>query len=145
MVETKILSAHLQQIVDDTFPMLEQITGVDEELACKNDRRRFVVDARKILVNILRKQAGLTCMQIAKIIGKDHSTVVFYEKMHKVHMIEPDYRQMYSAVSGMYSIKNTIRTHEGLKDQFDTLQYKTRALLNSLEQQCDLMAKITKL
>ena len=103
MVETKILSAHLQQIVDDTFPMLEQITGVDEELACKNDRRRFVVDARKILVNILRKQAG------------------------------------------MYSIKNTIRTHEGLKDQFDTLQYKTRALLNSLEQQCDLMAKITKL
>ena len=131
--------------MDDTFPMLEQITGVNEELACKNDRRRFVVDARKILVNVLRKHAGLTCMQIAKIIGKDHSTIVHYEKMHLVHMIEPDYRRMYSAVSGMYSIKSTIRTHEGLKDQFDTLQYQTKNLLNSLEKQCALMTKITKL
>ena len=145
MIETKPLSTRLQKIVDDVFPMLEQITGVDQELACKNDRRRFVVDSRKILVNILRKQANLTCMQIARIISKDHTTIVHYEKMHKIHMIEPEYRRMYSAVAGMYAINDTIRTHESLKNQFDTLQYQTKNLLNSLEKQCDLMTKIAEL
>ena len=144
-VSNKELSSHLQKIVDEVFPMIEQITGVSKEMLEKGDRRRFVVDARKILVNILREHAKLSCMQVARIIGKDHTTVVHYEKYHKVHLIEPDYRRMHSAVAGMYVLNDSISVKKKLTQQFIDLQYKTKNLLDSLEKQCDIMTKADKL
>ena len=144
-VSNKELSPHLQKIVDEVFPMIEQITGVTLEMLKKGDRRRFVVDARKILVNILREHAKLTCMQAAKIIDKDHTTVVHYEKLHKIHMIEPEYRRMYSAIAGMYALNNNINVQKDLTMQFNTLHSKTKILLNSLEKQCKIMEQTTTL
>ena len=144
-VSTKELNPNLQKIVEEVFPMIEEITGVSKQMLERGDRRRFIVDARKILVNILRHHVKLTCMQVAKIIGKDHTTVVHYEKFHKVHMMEPEYRRMYSAVAGIYAINDTINTHKQLEQQFRDLQSKTKTLLTSLEQQCDTMYKINQL
>jgi len=141
-ISTKELSAQSQVIVDEVFPMLEQITGVTKEMLEKQDRRRFVVDGRKILTNILRNHAKFTCMQTAKVICKDHTTVLHYEKYHKIHMIEPEYRRMYSAVAGMYALNNNINMQKDLTAQFNALHSRTKNLLDSLEKQCKIMEQV---
>ena len=48
-------------------------------------------------------------------------------------MGEPEYRRLYSAVSGTFLINKSVRDEEILQNQFRTLQRKTRVLLNALE------------
>ena len=129
------LNPYLQTEVDSVFEMVEQITGISQTMLVTNNRKRHIVDARKILVSIFRRLLKLTCFQAATIINKDHSTVVHYDKMHKVHMGEEEYRRLYSAVSGAYVIRKSIRDEERLQDQFLNLQSRTKLLLDSLEGQ----------
>lgn len=129
------LNPYLQAEVESVFKMVEEITGITKTNIVSSNRKRHFVDARKILVNVLRKILKLTCCEAGTIIQKDHSAVVHYGKMHIIHMKEPEYRRMFSAVSGAYLIRKSSRDEERLQEQFRNLQQKTRILLNSLEGQ----------
>ena len=134
-IEIDDLSALTQQEVNCVFEMVCDITGVTKEQILSSKRNRYIVDARKILVNVIRKVLKLTCYQTGAVIMKDHSTVVHYDKMHQIHILEPEYRRMYSAVSGSYLIRKSVRDEDRLQDQFRRLQEKTKTLLDSLEGQ----------
>lgn len=130
---TEQLTSQLQKEVDEVFDIVQQVTGVNKTMLLSTNRRRFLVDARKILVCALREHVKLTCYQIGGIIGKDHSSIVHYDRMHKVHMTEPEYRRMYSAVTGTYLIYKSVQDEERLRHQFVSLQQKTKELLTALE------------
>jgi len=132
---SKKLTPLAQTEVDEVFEVVERITGVSKKMILSDTRKRFIVDARKIFVNVLRNHMNLTCFQIGGVVGKDHSSIVHYDKMHKVHMMEKEYRRMYSAVSGTYLIYKSVQDEERLRDQFTSLQERTRALLDALEGQ----------
>ena len=134
-IEIDNLTAVTQKEVDCVFEMVCDITGVEKKQILSTKRNRYIVDARKILVNVLRKILKLTCYQTGAIIGKDHSTVVHYDKMHNTHIFESEYRRMYSAVSGAYLIRKSVRDEDRLQQQFRSLQEKTKTLLDSLEGQ----------
>lgn len=132
---SKILTPLIQSEVDEIFEVVESITGVSRKMLVSTNRKRFIVDARKIFVNVLRNHMKLTCFQIGGIIGKDHSSIVHYDRMHKVHMIEKEYRRMYSAVSGTYLIYKSVQDEERLREQFTSLQERTKSLLTALQGQ----------
>lgn len=134
-IEIDNLTPLVQEEVTCVFEMVSEVTGVEKSQILSNKRHRYIVDARKILVNVLRKVLKLTCYQTGAIIGKDHSTIVHYDKMHNTHIFEPEYRRMYSAVSGAYLVRKSVRDEERLQYQFRSLQEKTKTLLNSLEGQ----------
>lgn len=132
---TEELNLYLQEDVDTVIDSTIGITGITFEQMIGKSRKRHLVDARKILVNVMRKHLKLTCFQVAKIIDKDHSSIVHYEKMHLIHMKENEYRRLYSAVSGTFLIRKSVRDEERLQEQFMNLQHRTKILLRSLQGQ----------
>lgn len=132
---TEELNLYLQEDVDTIIESTTEITGITIEQIMGKSRKRHFVDARKILVNVMRKHLKLTCFQVAKVINKDHSSIVHYEKMHPIHLKEEEYRRLYSAVSGTFLIRKSVRDEERLQDQFRNLQHRTKALLHSLQGQ----------
>jgi len=140
---TETLNPYLENRVEKVFEMVEDISGITKIMILSKIRKRHIVDARKILVNILRKMIHLTGYQTAKEVNMDHTTIVHYEKMHKIHMAEPEYRRMYSAVAGMYAIQVSVEEEDSLRRQFHDLQGKTKVLLTSLRGQCDILDKIS--
>ena len=134
-VASEELSVELQEDVKQVIASVETITGITYRQILSTKRSRHLVDARKILVNVMRKHLRLTCYQVGKVIDKDHSSIVYYERQHPIHMGEPEYRRLYSAVSGTFLINKSVRDEEILQDQFRILQRRTRVLLNALEGQ----------
>ena len=132
-VAVEELNVELQDDVEQLISSVEIITGVTYKQILSTNRSRYLVDARKILVNVMRKHLGLTCYQVGKVIDKDHSSIIYYERQHPIHMGEPEYRRLYSAVSGTFLIDKSVRDEEKLQDQFQALQRRTRVLLNALE------------
>ena len=104
MGKVKTLLPFQQKKVDLLFEIIERVTGVDKKLATSKDRRRFIVDARKMIIALLRKEVGLTCHQVGDILNMDHSTVLYNERMHNVHMMEKDFRRVYSCAIGTFLI-----------------------------------------
>lgn len=141
---TEILNPYLKGRVESVFEMVEDISGITKIMILSKNRRRHIVDSRKIFVNILRRMVNLTGYQVAKEVDMDHTSIVHYEKMHDIHMLEPEYRRMYSAVAGMYAIQTSVEDETSLRRQFHDLQGKTKVLLTSLRGQCDILDKISK-
>jgi len=127
------LNTFLQEDVDQVLESVEQITGVTHEQILSSKRNRFIVDARKILSVVIRTHLKLTCFETGKIVNKDHTSVIHYERMHPTHMGEPEYRRLYSAVCGTFLIRKSVQDEERLQDQFLKLQRSTKRLLTSLE------------
>lgn len=132
-VASEELSVELQNDVEQVIASVETITGITYKQILSTKRSRHLVDARKILVNVMRGHLRLTCYQVGKVINKDHSSIIYYERQHPIHMGESEYRRLYSAVSGTFLINKSVRDEEILQDQFRTLQRRTRVLLNALE------------
>ena len=64
-------------------------TNVEEYLLPITHGNRMIVDARSILTNYLRSYESWSWKQIGKILNKDHSTVIHYNKRHDI-LLETD-------------------------------------------------------
>ena len=148
---TEDLNPHMQETVESVYRMIEEITGVSKARLIMKCSRRTTVDARKILVNLLRNYTKITLYAMAKELDKDHGTIMHYEKLHSTHMYEAEYRRMYSAVAGMYAnsttaiVHDTIETQcielEELKTEFNALQLKMSELAVNIKKQASLLPK----
>jgi hypothetical protein len=65
----------------------EEILGIDDLLI--KSRKRHIVDARKIYCKLARINTTCSFEQIAKVIGKDHATVIYNIRKAETH-IEQD-------------------------------------------------------
>tara|TARA_R110002050_G_C8729085_1_gene497079 strand:- start:233 stop:697 length:465 start_codon:yes stop_codon:yes gene_type:complete len=145
------LNPHMQETVESVYRMIEEITGVSKARLLMKCSRRTTVDARKILVNILRNHTKLTLYALAKELNKDHGTIMHYEKLHRNHMHEAEYRRMYSAVSGMYANSTAALVHDSIETQcvelqeleteFNALQFKMSEFADNIKKQAALLPK----
>ena len=145
------LNPHMKKTVESVYRMIEEITGVSKTRILMKCSRRTTVDARKILVNILRNHTKLTLYALAKELNKDHGTIMHYEKLHRIHMGEAEYRRMYSAVAGMYANSTAAAVHDSIKTQcvelqeleteFNALQFKMSELATNMKKQASLLPK----
>tara|TARA_R100001015_G_C4599096_1_gene154161 strand:- start:395 stop:862 length:468 start_codon:yes stop_codon:yes gene_type:complete len=125
--------------VDLLFEIVERVTGVGRKLAISKDRRRFIVDARKMMIGLLRKEINLTCYQVGQVLNMDHSTVLYNERMHNVHMMEKEFRRVYSCILGTFLIDAAVQAEKDLQDKFAELELRTSLLLDSIANQRELI------
>ena len=148
---TEALNPHMQETVESVYRMIEEITGVSKARLIMKCSRRTTVNARKILVNLLRNYTKITLYAMARELNKDHGTMMHYEKLHSTHMHEAEYRRMYSAVAGMYANSTAATVHDSidtqcvelqeLETEFNVLQSKMSELANNIKIQAALLPK----
>jgi hypothetical protein len=139
---TEELHPHIQKSVDALYNMVEEITYVTKHKILMKSNKRHIVDARKIFANVARNYIKLSQYEVAKALNKDHSTILHYEKVHKSHMHEKEYRRQYSAVAGMYAISDVASVNKAvehqsdalieLEEEFNSLQSKMKKVLESI-------------
>jgi hypothetical protein len=134
-VGTIDLNPDLHRTVLDVLTMVEDATGIPKDKIQGPSRNRHYVDAKKICANILRRRLNLTYYDIARYLKKDHATIMYYDKMHAVHITEPNYRKLYSTVSGMLAIKTTTESESILRAKLIELNYETEELLKTIRKQ----------
>ena len=139
MGKVKHLLPNQEKQVDLLFEITERVTGVDRKLATSKDRRRFIVDARKMMIGLLRNEVKLTCQQVGNVLNMDHSTVVYNERMHSVHMMEREFRRVYSCILGTFLIDAAVQAEQDLQNKFAELELRTSLLLDSIENQRELI------
>ena len=82
------------------FKTIEAVTGLKKKDILAKNRNKYVAMTRNILGYILYREIGLTSTDTAKIIERNHSTIVFYGKTFKdnYHYYK-DYRELYTTIT----------------------------------------------
>jgi chromosomal replication initiation ATPase DnaA len=63
--------------VAKTVKAVEDVTNIRLTAMQIEDRERYMVEARQVMAYVLRRHCGLTLKDIGKVLGRDHSTVMY--------------------------------------------------------------------
>lgn len=86
------VSDEVKQALSTLLISGKHVLGVSPSDIISNYRKKNVVDGRRMMYNILRKKYKLTHEVIGALFNKDHSTVVYSERVHRSMLItEPEY------------------------------------------------------
>ena len=86
--------------IDLLFAVVEVITGVEDYSIKGKGRERNKVLARSVMGYMLHMELGLTVIQSGILINRDHSTVVYYCKIHRDNFKWcAEYREIYTKIS----------------------------------------------
>jgi len=82
------------------FGVVDVITGVEDYSIKGKGREREKVLARSVIGYMLHMELGLTVVQAGAVIGRNHSTIVYYCKIHNDNFKWcADYREVYTKIS----------------------------------------------
>jgi len=73
-------AATFRNIADICYDVIEFEHGITKDEIYSKVRERPLVDARKIMANVLRKYTSATFVNIGKELNVDHSTITYYTK-----------------------------------------------------------------
>ena len=74
------------------------VMDITEEQLLSKKRNRILVDARRIVVNILRREEYVTTEVAGKAVNRDHSTAVHLQKTHPdIYEIDKQYKAIYDS------------------------------------------------
>ena len=121
--------------------------GLDFEQMISINRRRELVDARKIMSVLLRNVYKLTFSKIGAILQRDHTTMLHYYRDHDNLMeTDRDYKHFYntalSAVGHLDKSKDLIEDVtfiEGLLERVDQLEREKEIWKKKEEQLANLL------
>lgn len=85
---------------DVLFGKIEEVTGVSKETIISKNRTQNIALARNIAGYMLYMDIGMTTTDTAKILKRDHSTVVYYGRMFNTNYnYWAEYKNTYDTVS----------------------------------------------
>jgi chromosomal replication initiation ATPase DnaA len=68
----------LEERVQKDMNQLCGLMGITKEGFMSDDRKRSLVNARKVYAYILHKKYGLGCSYVGKVMKKNHGTILYY-------------------------------------------------------------------
>ena len=105
------------------FETVEEITGIKKDLILSKKRKQDVAMARNIIGYILHKGVGMTTTSVAKTLKRDHSTVVYYNRMFETNYnYYKEYRVIYNLVTELFWSKFFTEEKEEIDLQVKSLQ-----------------------
>ena len=143
MAKVKNYSAEVQGVSQ----VVGSLYGLDFEQMISINRRRELVDARKIMSVLLRNVYKLTFSKIGAILQRDHTTMLHYYRDHE-NLVETDhdYKHFYntalSAVGHLDKSKDLIEDVtfiEGLLERVDQLEREKEIWKKKEEQLANLL------
>ena len=143
MAKVKNYSAEVQGVSQ----VVGSLYGLDFEQMISINRRRDLVDARKIMSVLLRNVYKLTFSKIGAILQRDHTTMLHYYRDHENLMeTDRDYKHFYntalSAVGHLDISKDLIEDVtfiEGLLERIDQLEREKEIWKKKEEQLANLL------
>ena len=143
MAKVKNYSAEVQGVSQ----VVGSLYGLDFEQMISINRRRELVDARKIMSVLLRNVYKLTFSKIGAILQRDHTTMLHYYRDHENLMeTDRDYRHFYntalSAVGHLdksEDILEDVTFIEGLLERIDQLEREKEIWKKKEEQLANLL------
>ena len=143
MAKVKNYSAEVQGVSQ----VVGSLYGLDFEQMISINRRRDLVDARKIMSVLLRNVYKLTFSKIGAILQRDHTTMLHYYRDHENLMeTDRDYKHFYntalSAVGHLDKSKDLIEDVtfiEGLLERVDQLEREKEIWKKKEEQLANLL------
>ena len=143
MAKVKNYSAEVQGVSQ----AVGSLYGLDFEQMISINRRRELVDARKIMSVLLRNVYKLTFSKIGAILQRDHTTMLHYYRDHENLMeTDRDYKHFYntalSAVGHLDKSKDLIEDVtfiEGLLERVDQLEREKEIWKKKEEQLANLL------
>ena len=143
MAKVKNYSAEVQGVSQ----VVGSLYGLDFEQMISINRRRELVDARKIMSVLLRNVYKLTFSKIGAILQRDHTTMLHYYRDHENLMeTDQDYKHFYntalSAVGHLDKSKDLIEDVtfiEGLLERVDQLEREKEIWKKKEEQLANLL------
>ena len=85
-----------QFIMDQVVDMVCETMKVNVEDVFSSKRHRNIVDARRIAMNILIQEEGLSLTSVSKFIKKNHATGIHHRKVHNtLYAAEKSYKASY--------------------------------------------------
>ena len=143
MAKVKNYSAEVQGVSQ----VVGSLYGLDFEQMISINRRRELVDARKIMSVLLRNVYKLTFSKIGAILQRDHTTMLHYYRDHENLMeTDRDYKHFYntalSAVGHLDKSKDLIEDFtfiEGLLERVDQLEREKEIWKKKEEQLANLL------
>jgi len=111
-----------QFIMDQVIDMVCETMNVNTEDVFSSKRHRHIVDARRIAMNILIREEGLSLTSVSKFIKKNHATGIHHSKVHNtLYASDKAYRSAYDLCVFKYKGGN----HSTFSDVLDlTTRYK---------------------
>ena len=143
MAKVKNYSAETRGVAQ----VVGSLYGLDFEQIISINRRRELVDARKIMSVLLRNVYKLTFSKIGAILQRDHTTMLHYYRDHE-NLVEtdPDYKHFYntalSAVGHLdksEDILEDVTFIEGLLERIDQLEREKEIWKKKEEQLANLL------
>ena len=143
MAKVKNYSAEVQGVSQ----VVGSLYGLDFEQMISINRRRELVDARKIMSVLLRNVYKLTFSKIGAILQRDHTTMLHYYRDHENLMeTDRDYKHFYntalSAVGHLdksEDILEDVTFIEGLLERIDQLEREKEIWKKKEEQLANLL------
>ena len=143
MAKVKNYSAEVQGVSQ----VVGSLYGLDFEQMISINRRRELVDARKIMSVLLRNVYKLTFSKIGAILQRDHTTMLHYYRDHENLMeTDRDYKHFYntalSAVGHLDKSEDILEDFtfiEGLLERIDQLEREKEIWKKKEEQLANLL------
>lgn len=109
--------------IDALFESVEDITGIKKDVILSKKRKQDVAMARNIVGYILHKGVGMTTTSVAKALNRDHSTIVYYNRMFDTNYnYYKEYRVIYNLVTELFWSKFFTEEKEEIDLQVKSLQ-----------------------
>ncbi len=120
------------------FGVTEAITGATEQNIKGPLRFRNIALARNVMGVILHKELGLSTTRTGKLLGRDHSTIVYYGKQFEGNFDwDSEFKEVYTLISDTFW-HNYIRAET---EDLDMQVIKLQDLINKLEAQKQSLIK----
>ena len=98
---------HLNHTVDSIVEAVCEFMKVDKEEFLGTNRERFLVDARRIAINIITREESHSISGAARAINKNHATAIHYRKTHdNLYASNARYRYTYDMCKRKYKGDN---------------------------------------
>jgi chromosomal replication initiation ATPase DnaA len=129
----------IENKIDLLFAITESITGISRETIVSKNRKQHIAIVRNVVGCILHNELGLTVIKSGKLIGKDHSTIVYYAKVFEANMSYfKNFSSIYESISetfwGNYSVADTCDVDlqiKSLQNLINELEFKKRILIKN--------------
>lgn len=121
---------------DILFKVIKEVTGITKDEIISKNRKKDIALVRNIAGYMLHKQIGMTTTDSADILKRDHSTVVYYNRMFETNYdYWREYKNIYDIVSKYFWSEFTCSHKEELDLQVKSLE----SLIEKLKQRTEYL------
>jgi hypothetical protein len=104
------------------FDAIRDAAGVSEEKMRSGARQKPLPFLRGIFFFIMYREVEVSVTELGEMLGRDHSTVIYWKNNHEVHMnkLDGDYRRWYSMINDKFNKQKKDRLQGESLDEQET-------------------------